>query len=189
MADMGFFDSQRVELIEGRILRMPPQYEPHVAGISLASRAVEQAFGPGYWVRQQSPIRLGKRSKPEPDVAVVIGSENDYIDSGTPTNPLLIIEVSESTLRLDRGRKLAMYARHGIADYWILNLVDRQLEVYRNPVPDPTHVFKFRYSSVAVLHPGESVAPVAVPTAGVEVAQIMPRMPRTPQTPPDDVHR
>ena len=177
---MGLFRRRRVELVEGRIILMAPQYEPHVAAVSLASRAVEEALGAGYWVRRQSPIRLGERSKPEPDIAVVIGSEENYIDSGAPTNPLLVIEVSDATLRLDRGRKAAMYARHGVADYWILNLIDRQLEVHRAPIADPAHRFKFRYSSIVVLRSGEFVVPIAAPSARIEVARMMPRMPSSP---------
>lgn len=177
MVDAGLLRRKRVELVEGKIILMAPQFEPHVAGVSLAARAVEKAFGAGYWVRRQSPIRLGKRSKPEPDVAVVIGSEEDYIDSGAPTNPILVIEVSDSTLRLDRGRKAAMYARHGVTDYWILNLVDRQLEVHRTPIADPSHRFKFRYSNIALVRLGGFVIPIAAPSARIEVAQMMPRMP------------
>jgi Uma2 family endonuclease len=180
MVDAGLFRQKRVELVEGRILLMAPQYEPHVAGVSLTARALENAFGAGFWVRRQSPIRLGKRSKPEPDVAVVIGSERDYLTSGTPTNPLLVIEVSDSTLRLDRGRKAAMYARHGVSDYWILNLVDQQLELHREPIPDPTHQFKFRYRSIVVLRPGESVSALAAPSSPVAVTDMMPFPPAAP---------
>ena len=178
--DMGLFRGRRVELVEGRIILMAPQYEPHVAGVSLAARAVENAFGAGYWVRRQSPIRLGERSKPEPDVAVVTGSEEDYIDTGTPTNPLLVVEVSDATLRLDRDRKAAVYAKHRVADYWILNLIDRHLEVHRAPIADPTHRFKFRYSSIVVLRLGEFVIPIAAPSARIEIARMMPRMPSSP---------
>jgi Uma2 family endonuclease len=183
MAAAGFFKRRRVELVEGRIMFMAPQYEPHVAGVSLAARAVETAFGIGHWVRQQSPIRLGSRSKPEPDVAVVVGSERDYLASGTPSNPLLVIEVSDSTLNLDRGRKAAMYARHGVADYWILNLVDRQLEVHRDPVADPAHQFRFRYRSIMVLRHGESTVALAAPSAPVAVSGMMPFPPGAPAGP------
>ena len=179
MTRKGFFYRRRVELIEGRIFLMPPQYEPHVAGVTLAARAAERAFGPGYWARQQSPIRLGKRSKPEPDVAVVLGSPTEFIESGTPDNPLLIIEVSDTTLRYDRGRKAAMYAKFGVLDYWILNLVDRQLEVHRDPVPDPSHRFKFRYQSVTILSVDAFAAPLAASHAPIAIADMMPRQPLT----------
>src|SRR5665213_305477 len=141
----GFFRNARVELIEGRIIKMAAQYEPHVASVSLTAKAVERAFGDGFWVRRQNPLRFGSRSKPEPDAAVVAGNENDFINSGTPTTALLVIEVSDSSLNYDRGRKASLYARYGIADYWIVNVVDRQLEVYRDPIADPLHRFRFRY--------------------------------------------
>lgn len=180
----GVFDRQRVELIEGRIIVMAAQYEPHVAGVSLAARAAERAFGPGCWVRRQNPIRLGKRSKPEPDVAVVEGAENDYIDRGPPDKALLVIEVSDTTLRYDRGLKAAMYARFGVLDYWILNLIDRQLEVYREPIADASHRLGFRYSNVSVLKVGDVIVPLASKHATIAVADIMPRQPSHPSPPP-----
>jgi Uma2 family endonuclease len=188
MARDGFFGHQRVELVEGRIIVMAAQYEPHVAGVSLAARAAERAFGPGYWVRRQNPVRLGKYSNPEPDVAVVAGSEADYIDSGAPHNPVLIIEVSDSTLKYDRGRKAAMYAKSGVADYWILNIVDRQLEVHRDPIADAAHQFKFRYSDITVLRVDDVISPLAAQQTRIAVAEIMPRPPHDPAavSRPDD---
>ena len=73
MADLGWFDNQRVELIEGTVVQMPPQKNLHVIGIDLAEKAVQAAFGPQFWVRNQSPLHLGRRSAPEPDIAVVPG--------------------------------------------------------------------------------------------------------------------
>jgi Uma2 family endonuclease len=177
MASAGLFDRKRVELVEGRIFRMAAQYEPHVAGVSLASQVIEQAFGSGYWVRRQSPIRLGARSKPEPDVALVLGTEYDYLKSGTPTQPLLVIEVSDTTLRFDRGRKASMYAKHAVSDYWILNITDFQLEVHREPIADPAHKHHFRFASVTILTPDQSVPPLAASHVRIPVSVIMPRHP------------
>jgi Uma2 family endonuclease len=177
MAGAGLFDRKRVELVEGRIFQMAAQYEPHVAGISLTARAVERAFGPGYWVRRQSPIKLGNWSKPEPDVAVVFGTEYDYLKRGTPTQPLLVIEISDTTLRFDRGRKAAMYAKHAVSDYWILNIPEFQLEVHRNPVADPVHKNQYRYTSLTILKSGESVSPLAAAHSRIAVSEIMPGHP------------
>ena len=177
LAQLGFFRNERVELIEGRIITMSAQLEPHCAGVSLAGRALERAFGPGFWVRRQNPLQFSTRSKPEPDVAVVRGSEQDYIESGAPRTALLVVEVSDSTLRYDRGRKASLYAKNGIADYWILNLVDRQLEVHRDPIPDPAHRFRFRFRNVQILTLNDSVAALSCP-ASIAVAQLFPRQPQ-----------
>ncbi|HET6249976.1 MAG TPA: Uma2 family endonuclease [Tepidisphaeraceae bacterium] len=177
MAAAGLFNQARVELIEGRIIQMAAQLEPHVAGVSLAGKVLESAFGGGYWVRRQNPLRFGSRSKPEPDVAVVPGNEGDYIDIGTPSTALLVVEVSDSSLRYDRGRKAALYAKHAIADYWIVNLVERQLEVHRDPVPNPAGRFKFRYAQIQVLKPGDAIAPISIDSP-VSVSSLMPRLPQ-----------
>jgi len=170
---LGAFDRQRVELLAGRIVRMPPQLEPHVAAVHRSGRVVAAAFGPGFYVRTQAPLRLGKRSKPEPDVAVVPGSEADYVQSGPPTTALLVIEVSDTTLRHDRTRKAAVYARFGIADYWVLNLIDRQLEVHRRPVPDAANARRFRYEEIRVFGCDEAVSPLAMPQARVMVSDML----------------
>jgi Uma2 family endonuclease len=177
LAQLNFFQNEHVELIEGRIITMSAQLEPHCAGVSLAGRALETAFGPGFWVRRQNPLQFSTRSKPEPDVAVVRGSEQDYIESGTPHTALLVVEISDTTLRYDRGRKASLYAKYGIADYWIVNLVDRQLEVHRDPIPDPTHRFKFRFGDVRVLALSDSVATLSC-SASISVAQLFPRRPQ-----------
>src|SRR6266566_5110868 len=103
----------------------------------LDARTLERAFGDGWFVQVQSPIGLDDRSEPEPDVCVVRGSPRDYTHAH-PTRPELIVEVALSGLRIARGRKATAYARGGIADYWIVNLLDRVLEVYREPArPGP----------------------------------------------------
>src|SRR6266853_670905 len=125
MAELGLFDGQRVELVDGEIMQMPPQKNWHFVTIKLVEEALESAFGPGYWVRTQGPINLGATSEPEPDIAVVAGKPRDY--RAHPNAALLVVEVSDTTLAYDRGRKASLYASASIADYWIVNLIDRQL--------------------------------------------------------------
>jgi Uma2 family endonuclease len=173
LTQLGFFQDERVELIEGRIITMSAQLEPHCAGVNLCGRALETAFGPGFWVRRQNPLQFA-RSKPEPDLAVVRGAEQDYIKLGTPRTALLVVEISDTSLRHDRGKKASLYAKYGIADYWIVNLVDRLLEVYRDPIPDPTHRFKFRFADVRILTLNDSVTALSSP-ASIPVAQLFPR--------------
>lgn len=152
---------------------MPPQLESHVAALHRSARVAAAMFGPGFYIRTQSPLRLGKRSKPEPDVAVVPGCEKDYVQSGPPTTALLLIEVGDSTLRYDRTRKASLYARFGIADYWIVNLVDRQLEVHRHPIPDAANPRRFRYDQIRVFQPGDTVSPLAMPQAQGAVSDML----------------
>src|SRR5262249_26191582 len=135
--------------------------------------ALTLAFGAGFHVRAQQPLRLGPRSEPVPDIAVVSGPPEDYRQQH-PTTALLLMEVSDRTLWYDRRRKAGLYARAGIADYWIVNLKRRQLEVYRNPMPDAARYAGYRYSNVTILTEAETVAPLAAPQASVAVADLLP---------------
>ncbi len=128
-----FTTEDPIELIDGEIItHMSPQKSPHGIVIDLVVAAVERAFGTGYYSREQQPLRLGLLSLPEPDVAVVRGSPRDYL-GGHPLNAELVVEVADSSLAIDRGRKLRLYAREGVPEYWIVNLVDDCVEVYRQP--------------------------------------------------------
>jgi len=171
MAEMGWFHGQRVELIEGEIVVMSPQSPSHFAGVDRAAAVLRTALGTGFWVRMQGPIDLGVYTEPEPDVSVVRGTAADH--SNHPKSTLLIVEVSESPLAFDRREKLGLYARAGVPEYWILNLVDDQLEVHRDPSPDGAHPNGFRYAKVVVLRPGDSVTPLAVPQASIPVASLI----------------
>jgi Uma2 family endonuclease len=111
---------------------------------------------------------------PDPDVAVVPGSPRTAPRHGIPTTALLVVEVSESTLSVDRNLMGSLYAAGGIADYWIVNLVQRQLEIYRNPVADAAQPFGFRYADRTIHDPADAVAPLAAPNASVAVADLLP---------------
>lgn len=172
MADLGWFLEKRVELIDGEIIEMPVAKGPHVMCLHLATKVLEAGFGTGYYVRVQSALALGPDSEPEPDLAVVPGTPRDYPEH--PTTALLVVEVSETTLSYDRNRKASLYARAGIADSWIVNLVNRQLEVFRNPVADSSQPSGFRYADVSIVAPGASVSPLAVPVAKIVLADLLP---------------
>ena len=172
IGDIGLFEGQRVELIEGEIIQMSPKRSPHSVATGLAFNAISAAFGPGFWIRNQEPLNLGLHSEPEPDLAVVKGTERDYHDH--PTTALLVVEVSESTLAFDRSRKASLYARAGIPEYWIVNLVERRLEVHRNPVPDAAQQLGFSYARVTSLAPADQVAPLQAPAAKFVVADLLP---------------
>jgi Uma2 family endonuclease len=113
-------------------------------------------------------------SVPDPDVAVIAGSIRENAGRANPKSALLIVEVSESSLAYDRNRKGSLYARAGIADYWIVNLEKRFLEVHRNPVPDEAAAFGFRYQDVEFLEPPDEIAPLALPQARIKIADLLP---------------
>ncbi len=104
---------------------------------------------------------------------MVPGSFRDYV-AGHPSRPVLVVEVSESSLALDRDHKGSLYARAGLADYWIVNLVDRVLEVYRDPRPDPAASFGWRYRSVQVFGREASVSPLALAGVYLRVVDLLP---------------
>lgn len=174
MADLGFFQDQRVELINGEIIEMAPQNETHAAIISLVQREVERVFGSASWVRVQMPVIGGPASDPEPDLAVVEGNPRDFLGKQHPATALLVVEVSETTLRFDRGLKSNLYAAMGIEDYWIVNLIDNRLEVCRAPRADASAPFGHRYETVTVLKRGEFVHPLARPDSQIAVADLLP---------------
>lgn len=161
-----FAPGSRVQLIDGEIIEMPPQGSLHVTGVRLVEDALRQACGLGLEVRTQMPVGLDGRSEPEPDVAVVPGSTRDYRDAH-PERAVLVVEVADTTVAFDRGRKRALYARSGVQEYWVLNLRDACLEVYREPVG-------VEYGLSRVLRPPEAISPLACPQAAIPVANLLP---------------
>jgi Uma2 family endonuclease len=174
LLDEGYFLGQRVELLEGEIIDMAPQKNFHALGITLGEHALQKAFGPRYWVRVQASLDLTPYSVLDPDLAVIPGSPRQNATVNNPTTALLLMEVSETTLRYDRLWKGSLYARVGILDYWILNVKDRQLEVYRKPVPDAKARFGYSYAEVMYLDEKKAISPLAKPKAKIRVADMLP---------------
>jgi Uma2 family endonuclease len=163
----------KIELLEGRLVVKEPQHGPHFTAMRLVQEALQAAFGPGWEVRPQGPLALGPSSEPEPDVSVVRGSPRDFRDAH-PIRAVLVVEVAKTSLRLDRTRKAQIYAKAGVPDYWILNLLTSVLEVYREPVAiDPTG-HHWEYRMVRSLGPGEFISPLAAPHASIAVADLLP---------------
>ncbi len=174
LIEIGVFDiGERVELLGGEILVAEPQSSPHYTAIGLVEDALTLAFGPGWLVRTQGPIALDDHSEPEPDVAAVQGTVRDY-GHQHPARAALIVEVAEVSLALDRAHKGSLYARAGVEDYWVLNLVDRVLEVYRQPVADALAPFGWRYASRQTLGADADVAPLAAPGSRVSISDLLP---------------
>jgi Uma2 family endonuclease len=171
LADLGAFEGRRVELIEGEILEMPPIGSEHAAVNMPVADLLKVAFGQGYVIRTQVPIDLGddsQPSEPEPDVAVAVGHWRDYTNHMPKAKDLrLIVELAQSSLRDDRRVKAPLYGSAGIPEYWLLNLVDRQLEVYRNPT-------EIGYDSSTIYSAGESVEPLHAPGQTIQIADMLP---------------
>jgi len=165
VASGGFQPGSRVQLIRGEIVEMAPQGAGHATGIRLAQTQLERLFTHGFDVRAQLPLALGRWSEPEPDVAVVRGSIHDYRERH-PDGAVLVVEVADATLDFDRTRKQQVYAEAGIAEYWIVNLVDRMLEVYRDPQGGA-------YRRTRRLNPDDVVSPLAAPGNTVRVADLL----------------
>ena len=174
LIELGIFrPGEAVELIGGELIVSEPQGALHYTAILKTARALEIVFGAGWVVRTQGPIGLDGDSEPEPDVAVVPGNLDDY-RAAHPSRAVLTVEVAESSLDGDRERKGGIFARAGLADYWIVNLVDRVLEVYREPAADPSAPFGWRYSQREVFCSPAEVRPLAMPSAVVRVADLLP---------------
>lgn len=125
-------EDDRVELLDGWILEMSPIGPPHEVCISLLLEELQQSLSSGWLVRLQSPITLST-SEPQPDVSVVRGRPRDYVaHHPKPDEVALVVEVADSSLTFDRQLKRPRYAAAGIPEYWIVNLIDRQLEIYRD---------------------------------------------------------
>jgi Uma2 family endonuclease len=135
MGEAGIFaENERVELIEGQLIAMSPIGSPHVAAVIALTRLLVLAVeGQGY-VSVQSSVRLDDRNEPEPDLVVLRPREDNYrLALPGPTDTLLVVEVAASSIDYDQGVKLALYARHGIREFWIVNLELTRVEVYRGP--------------------------------------------------------
>jgi Uma2 family endonuclease len=168
-----FGPKDRIELLGGLLVVREPQGSPHAMGIRMAEEALRRVFASGWDVRGQLPVALDDDSEPEPDISVVPGSFRDYRQAH-PARAVLIVEVAESSLRLDRGEKGSLYARAGVPDYWIVNLVDHVLEVYRDPAADGGAPYGWRYASVVTLRAGDAVIPLAALHSPVPVVDLVP---------------
>jgi Uma2 family endonuclease len=174
LIEIGIFrPGEPVELMDGDLVVSEPQGSAHHTAIGLVEDALRAVLPTGWFVRSQGPLALDDDSEPEPDVALVQGARRAYAQQH-PARPALVIEVSESSLALDRDYKGSLYARARLDDYWIVNLIDRVLEVYRRPVPDSSAPYGWRYASRETLLPDAFTELLAVPGLRIRVSDLLP---------------
>ena len=157
----------RVELIEGAIHDMSP-IGPFHSGVTMRLNRFFQLRAKARWtVWVQDAIRLDNYSEPEPDLMLLKPAPDDYVSHHpAPDDVFLLIEVADSTLDFDRSKKLQIYARAGIAEFWIVNLPDSTIEIYREP-----HFTG--YEKKTVLKAGDQACPAAFPDVVVDVAELL----------------
>jgi Uma2 family endonuclease len=173
LVERGVFRDEPLELIGGQLVVAEPQGSYHATAVGAIDDALRAVLPRGWVVRAQMPVALDDDSTPEPDLAIVPGARADYRESH-PQRPVLAIEVAETSLDFDRRHKGSLYARAGIPDYWIVNLVDRVLEVYRDPERDRSEPYGWRYRSVQMVTPPALVVPLTLPSVEIRVAELFP---------------
>ena len=163
-------EGDRFELLDGEILKKLGQNQPHIVSLRLAAQALRVAFGQGFDVSQQVPLRLGPLDVPEPDVTVLNGTARDF-DGREPVakDVALVVEIADSRLDTARGRKLEIYAHHGIAEYLIVNLRERTLEVRRHP-----RQAQGDWAEVHICAEDETISPLGAAEASVRVSDLLP---------------
>src|SRR5262249_36682009 len=164
-----FRPDERLELLGGELVVGEPQGSRHAAAIELALETLQRAFGSGWRVRVQLPLALDAESEPEPDLSVVAGDPRTEA-AAQPARAALVVEVADSSLTLDRQHKGSLYARAGVADYWIVNVADRVVEAYRKPAAVPTAPFGWSYAERHGCRIDDFITPLAAPDARIAVA-------------------
>ena len=160
-------EDDRVELIEGEILPMSPIGIRHGLAVRSLGHRLTLLLQERAVLSVQSPLRLDDWSEPEPDIVVLPGPIERLTESHpAATDALLVIEVADTTVRHDRGRKLPLYARFGVPEVWLVVLRRSLVEVYRGPESG-------RYASKTILGRGQSLSPLAFPDVTLSVDEIL----------------
>jgi Uma2 family endonuclease len=166
----GLLEWERYELIDGELIRKIPKSRPHSNALRILCEWMRRVFGSEY-VDQEVPIDLDERlnptNEPEPDAIVLRRSAREFRTANpAPPDLLLLAEVSATTQEYDLGAKAALYAKAGIAEYWVLDLRDMRIVVHRNPVGE-------RYESIVAYAVDEAVSPMAEPSASLRMRDLV----------------
>lgn len=164
LVSLGVFGEERVELLQGTLIAMSPQGTTHAEVVALLTELLVLGLGKRAKLRVQAPFAASEDSEPEPDLAVV--PRADYSDEH-PSKAFLLVEVAESSRRKDREVKAGIYAAAGVIEYWLVDLIDRKVEVWSAPESG-------RYTRHVTASPGDTLTPVAFPDLQVRVDDIFP---------------
>jgi Uma2 family endonuclease len=171
LVDRGFFHGQRLYLFRGELIEMAPMNNPHAQVIVKVSRWLYSApFAQQHVIRIQLPIDVPGESMPEPDALVCTAEQNQR--KPHPAGGVLVIEVSDTSIDHDRDKALE-YAAAGILEYWIIDVNDRCIEVYRNPVQDRTALLGLRYPPPTIVRENETITALTG-GKGVKVSELLP---------------
>ncbi|MCE9566450.1 MAG: Uma2 family endonuclease [Planctomycetes bacterium] len=173
MGDMGWFEGRRAFLLDGVIWEQGPMNPPHATALELLDIALRAAFGVGWRFRNQTPLTVDEYNDPFPDYAVVRGTPRDS-NATHPATASLIVEVSDTTLQTDLTVKAERYATAGVTDYWVLDIVNRQLIVLRDPAPLPEGLGATAYRDQKTYAPTERISPLAAPQASILISDLLP---------------
>jgi len=171
MAEAGVFDQQRVELMNGEIIDMSPQNEPHALTISLIDALLHRLVPSAYTIRCQLPFVVNDTTEVEPDFAVITGGPRTQ--RGHPETAALVIEIADATLRRDR-KKADVYAAADVPEYWIINLRARQIEVHTMPTPSARGPFAKRYTSTQTFGLDDEIKPENLPFDPIKASELFP---------------
>jgi Uma2 family endonuclease len=171
LVDRGVFRGQRLYLYRGELIEVAPMGTLHALGIMKVTDWLHDTFGSDYRIRCQMPFETPGESMPEPD-AGLFTSEQITSHKPHPNAAVLLIEVSDSSVEIDQ-EKAFDYAAAGVPEYWIVNVRDRLLEIFRDPVRDPTALLGWRYSWHRVLKEDDQVSPLVKETAVVNVSTLV----------------
>lgn len=167
---------ERTELIEGEIIQMVAKGNLHAVCCRNLIRELSKLVWDKATLQCQDPIMLSNYSEPEPDLAIARNRDDNYLSNHpTPADILLVIEIADSSLEYDRQVKLGLYAKSGISDYWIFNLIENQLEVYCHPYQkSQSHSFDYRRKQIFL--PNETVALPGLADAILDLAKVFPQL-------------
>lgn len=168
MAEVGLLhEDSRVELIDGEIVEMAPIGSPHGGNVNRFIRLFSKVVGDKAIVAAQNPVVLSGYAEPQPDISILRWRADDYEQSNPhPEDVLLLIEVADSTLRYDRDVKIPLYAKNGIPEVWLLDIQQKQLEIYREPINGEYRQRDCRQTG--------KIAPILCPDAVIDLAELFP---------------
>ena len=174
MSELEILDpNERTELISGQIIYMVAKGTPHVITLQLLASTLFDQLGRTALIRTQDPISLDNSSEPEPDLVIVRGNILDYADRHPqPADIYLVVEVASSTLKQDCEIKDKLYAKASIADYWVIDITNYQVHIFRDPIPTG-------YTSHLILTAPQTISPLAFPNISLSIESILPPRPET----------